>query len=55
MNDFGKLKTKILQKFTNAYASGNKNEVKKILKMITENKDFRTLYLFYEDFEDKYI
>lgn len=55
MNHFGTLKTKILQKFTDAYANGNKNEIKKILKVITENKDFRNLYLFYEEVENKYI
>lgn len=55
MNNFGTLKTKILQKFTDAYANGNKDEIKKILKLIAENKDFRNLYLFYEEIENKYI
>lgn len=55
MNKFGILKTKILQKFTDAYANGNKSEIKKILKLIKENEDFRKLYLFYEEIENKYI
>lgn len=55
MNKFGTLKTKILQKFTDAYANGNKSEIKEILKLISENKNFRNLYLFYEEIENKYI
>lgn len=55
MNRFGTLKTKILQKLTEAYASGNKSEIKKILTTVTKNKDFRDLYLFYEEIENKYF
>jgi len=55
MNKFGVLKTKILQKLTEAYASGNKSEMKDILTEVTKNKDFKELYLFYEEIEDKYI
>lgn len=55
MNKFGTLKTKILQKLTDAYASGNKSEIKNILKLIKENKEFLNMYLFYEEMENKYI
>jgi len=55
MNKFGKLKSKILQKFTDAYASGNKSEIRNLLKLIKENKDFTHLYLFYEEIENKFI
>jgi succinate dehydrogenase flavin-adding protein (antitoxin of CptAB toxin-antitoxin module) len=55
MNKFGVLKTKILQKLSDAYASGNKSEMKEILTEVTKNKDFKELYLFYEDVENKYI
>lgn len=55
MNKFGQLKTKILQKLTEAYASENKGEIKKILQTVTKNKDFRDLYLFYEEIENKYF
>jgi len=55
MNNFGKLKSKILQKFTEAYTNGNKGEIKNLLKIIKENKDFKQLYLFYEEIENKFI
>lgn len=55
MNKFGILKSKILQKFTDAYASGNRSEIKETLKLIKENKEFREMYLFYEELENKYI
>lgn len=55
MNKFGVLKTKALQKLTEAYANGNKKEVKTILKLIKEDREFSSLYLFYEHVENKYI
>jgi len=55
MNKFGTLKSKILQKLTEAYASGNKSEMKEILSAVSSNKDFRDMYLFYEDMESKHI
>jgi hypothetical protein len=55
MNNFGKIKTKILKKLTESYSSQNKNEIKNILKLIKENKEFKDLYLFYEEIENKYI
>ena len=55
MNKFGVIKTKLLNKLTEAYAQENKSEVKDILNTIKENKDFKELYLFYEEIENKYI
>lgn len=52
MNNFGKLKEKILKKLTESYSKDDKPEVKKILKLIKENKDFRSLYLFYDGIEE---
>ena len=55
MNKFGVLKTKILKKLTESYSNKNKNEVKDILNTIKENKDFKEMYLFYEEIENKYF
>lgn len=55
MNSFGKIKTKILGKLTESYSSKNKTEMKKILKTIKENEDFKDMYLFYEEVENKYF
>jgi hypothetical protein len=55
MNNFGKIKSKILAKLTESYSSNNKNEMKQILKTIKENKDFKEMYLFYEEIENKYF
>ena len=55
MNSFGKIKSKILHKLGESYVSGNKSEMKSILKTIKENKDFKEMYLFYEEIENKHI
>lgn len=55
MNKFGELKSKMLTKLTESYTKENKSEVKDILKTIKENKDFKEMYLFYEEIENKYI
>jgi nitrogen regulatory protein PII-like uncharacterized protein len=55
MNNFGKLKTIILSSLTESYSKGDKDAVKKTLKLLKENKDFRELYLFYEEIENMYI
>lgn len=55
MNNFGKLKTKILGKLTESYSSNNKKEMKEILKTIKGNDDFKEMYLFYEEVEMKYF
>ena len=55
MNKFGGIKTKLLNKLTESYAKENKAEIKNILTTIKENKDFKEMYLFYEEIENKYI
>jgi len=55
MNSFGRIKTKILGKLTESYSTNNKLEMKDILKTIKENKDFKEMYLFYEEIENKYF
>ncbi len=55
MNKFGVLKNKMLTKLTDSYTKENKSEVKEILSLIKENKDFKEMYLFYEEIENKYI
>jgi hypothetical protein len=55
MNKFGVVKSKLLTKLTESYAKQNKAEIKDILTTIKENKDFKEMYLFYEEIENKYI
>jgi hypothetical protein len=55
MNKFGAIKTKLLSKLTESYAKENKAEIKDILTTIKENKEFKEMYLFYEEIENKYI
>ena len=55
MKKFGVIKTKILNKLTESYANENKTEIKDILTLIKENKEFKEMYLFYEEIENKYI
>jgi hypothetical protein len=51
MNNFGKLKTKILNKLIESYSEQNKKDIKNILKLIKEDKEFKEMYLFYEGIE----
>jgi hypothetical protein len=55
MTKFGTLKNKMLSKLTESYSKDDKSEIKDILKTIKENKDFKEMYLFYEEIENKYI
>jgi hypothetical protein len=55
MNRFGTIKTKALEKISEAYINGKKDEIKNILMLIKEDKNFVDLYLFYEEIENKYI
>lgn len=55
MNTFGSVKTKILKKLLESYGSQNKDEMKDILRTISANKDFKEMYLFYEEVENKYF
>jgi len=55
MKKFGELKTKILKRITELYNNGEKGEVKKIFSLIMEDENFKKLYLFYDNFEKKFI
>ena len=55
MNKIGIIKSKLLKKLTESYGSNNKSEMKNILKSVVENKEFKEMYLFYEEIENKYI
>lgn len=52
MNNFGKLKDKILKKLTESYSNGEKKDVQKILKLMKADKEFKEMYLFYEGIEN---
>lgn len=52
MNKIGVIKTKILKKLTESFESGDKSEMKQILSKIVTNKDFKEMYLFYEEIEN---
>lgn len=55
MNRLGVVKTKLLKKLTESFGSGDKSEMKQILNKIVTNKDFKEMYLFYEEIENKYF
>lgn len=55
MNRIGIIKSKLLKKLTESYGSNNKSEMKNILKSVVENKEFKEMYLFYEEIENKYF
>lgn len=55
MNTFGTIKSKLIKKLTESYISDNKSEIKEIVNIIRKDKEFRDLYLFYEDIENKFI
>ena len=55
MNRIGIIKSKLLKKLTESYGSNNKTEMKNILKSVVENREFKDMYLFYEEIENKYF
>jgi hypothetical protein len=55
MGTFGITKSKLVKKLTESYISDNKSEIKEIVNIIKKDKEFRNLYLFYEDVENKFI
>ena len=55
MNTFGTIKSKLVKKLTESYISDKKSEIKEIVNIIRRDKEFRDLYLFYEEIENKYI
>lgn len=54
MGKFGILKEKILIHLTESYTNKNKDSIKTVLNKI-KDKNFKELYLFYENFETKEI
>ena len=55
METFGVIKSKILKQLTESYLSNNKSEIKEIINVLKTDKDFREVYLFYENMEHKYF
>jgi len=55
MAKIGTLKVNLLHNLTESYITGDKKNVKDIFNLVTENKDFRQLYLFYEEIESMQI
>ena len=55
MIKIGILKNKILHDLTESYITGDKKRVKDIINTLKENKDFRELYVFYEEVENMYL
>ena len=55
MSTLGTIKSKVLKKLTESYISGNKSEIKEIITIIKKDKEFRNLYLFFEEIENKYF
>jgi len=55
MKNIGNIKTKLLGKLITAYSNDQKSEIKDIINLIKENKEFVELYLFYEEIEKKHI
>jgi hypothetical protein len=55
MDTFGTIKSKILKKLTESYISKNKSEIKEIVTIMKSDKEFKDLYLFYEEIENKHI
>jgi mannose/fructose/N-acetylgalactosamine-specific phosphotransferase system component IIB len=55
MNKFGTIKSKVLQSLTESYAKQDKEQIKEIITTIKKDKNFKEMYLFYEEFENKYI
>ena len=55
MKKFGEIKSKLLKKLNESYSENKRDDMKGILKSITKNKDFKEMYLFYEDVESKYL
>lgn len=51
MEKFGVIKNKVLHKIVESYSNNDKTEIKKLIQLISENKDFKEMYLLYEEFE----
>ena len=49
MSNFGEIKSKMLTKLTESYNSGNKNELKDLIKKLKSNKNLVEMHNFYEE------
>ena len=54
-NTFGKIKTSLLNKLTESYVKQDTEDIKNLLNIINEDRNFKELYLLYEDIENKYF
>lgn len=55
MVNFGELKSKFLTKLVESYNSGNKNELKDLIKKLKSNKNLIEMHHFYEEMENTYF
>jgi len=55
MSNFGKIKSKILHRLIESYTSDKKKDMKDIIKTLKSNEDFKEMYIFYEEIENKYF
>jgi hypothetical protein len=55
MSNFGEIKSKLLTKLTESYNSGNKNELKDLIKKLKSNKNLVEMHNFYEEMESMYF
>ena len=55
MSNFGEIKSKMLTKLTESYNSGNKNELKDLIKKLKSNKNLVEMHNFYEEMENMYF
>jgi hypothetical protein len=55
MNKFGTIKSKVLQALSESYTKQDKKQLKEIITTIKKDSNFKEMYLFYEEFENKYI
>lgn len=52
MNNFSVVKSKLFQKLTESYTKQDKVGIKDLLTKVNKNKDFKEMYLFYEEIEN---
>lgn len=55
MNNFGKIKSAFLKKMSDAYYDNDKKTIKELLHILKENRNFKEMYLFYENIENKFL
>lgn len=55
MDTFGTIKSKVVKQLTESYISKNKSDIKEIINIIKKDKEFKDLFLFYEDIENKFF